>query len=51
MTIAIGSSYGNSYNKAGYCPSYRRRRSVESDEDIAESRYFIDSISKSHPSI
>jgi len=35
-----GSSYGNSYNKAGYCPSYRRRRSVESDKDIAESRYY-----------
>lgn len=35
-----GSSYGNSYNKAGYCPSYRKRRSTESDSEAAESRYY-----------
>ena len=37
-----GNSYGNSYNKAGSCPAYgRRRRSPEADTEIegANSRY------------
>ena len=38
-----GNSYGNSYNKGGYCPTYgRRRRSPDSDTEIAEAnqRYY-----------
>ena len=36
----IGSYYGNSYNKAGYCPSSgRRRRDAESGPEIADARY------------
>ena len=35
-----GSYYGNSYNKAGYCPSSgRRRRDAESGPEIADARY------------
>ena len=35
-----GSYYGNSYNKAGYCPSSgRRRRDAESGPEIADTRY------------
>ena len=36
-----GSQYGNSYNKAGRCPLYgRRRREAETGPEIAQARYY-----------